>query len=393
MAELALDATHALRVTATGSGLRAEPVTASGDAWVRSTPGDGAGLAVLRRLRDRRAVEDGFRVTTGTWVAADDESERAMGVDQTNESWVVGGRVVVKWVTDDLDGPQAGADRLRRLADAGFTQSPALVGLLEWHNPGGDWVPVVVVQELLAEAEDGWTWAVSECRRAVGLEPGEATPFGTELGRLTARMHLALASGPAATLSESLVAAHHEDARQILADAIELTAVSAPASHALLLARREEIERDLAGLLRLAHRPAYPVHGDFHVGQVLRTPDGRLHVVDFDGNPTRPSALRAGPDVVERDLAGMCQSLENVGHVVRHHAPGVDNDAVDAWVRQVQGDFLAAWRGLALDRFGYDEAAHQVFDLEQVCRELVYAARHLPAWGYVPAAVLRGRFR
>jgi maltokinase len=96
---LQLDATHAVRVVSTSDGHRAEPVTASADDWVRSTPGDGAGHAVLHRLRNRMAVEEGFRVTLHAWVATDDESERTMGVDQTNESWVVGGRLVVKWVT------------------------------------------------------------------------------------------------------------------------------------------------------------------------------------------------------------------------------------------------------------------------------------------------------
>jgi hypothetical protein len=92
---LALDATHAVRVVASERGHRAEPVTASGDGWMRSTPGDGAGLAVLHRLRSRMAVAVGFRVTVQSWVALDDESERVMGVDQTNESWGVGGTQVV----------------------------------------------------------------------------------------------------------------------------------------------------------------------------------------------------------------------------------------------------------------------------------------------------------
>ena len=161
-------------------------MTASGDDWVRATPGDGAGLAVLQRLRSRMAVEDGFRVTMHAWVAPDDESERAMGVDQLNESWVVGGRLVVKWVTDDLDGPHPAADRLRRLADAAFEQAPTLVGLLEWQQADGDWAPVAFVQEYLAGAEDGWTWVVAEARRELGLEDGEQTSFANELGRLTA---------------------------------------------------------------------------------------------------------------------------------------------------------------------------------------------------------------
>ena len=388
---LQLDGTHALRVVATDSGHRAEPVTASGDDWVRSTPGDGAGLAVLQRLRSRMAVEDGFRVTMHAWVAPDDESERAMGVDQLNESWVVGRRLVVKWVTGDLDGPHPAADRLRRLADAGFEQTPTLVGLLEWQQADGDWAPVAFMQEYLAGAEDGWTWVVAEARRELGLEDGEPRPFGRDLGRLTARMHLALAGGTLEAVSSEQAVAAYDDAVAALDEATRVTAELDPASHTLLVQNRDDLLWDLSSIHGISAIPAWPVHGDFHVGQVLRTPDGRLHVIDFDGNPTRPPALRGGAAPRERDLATMGQSLENVGCVVRHYAPDVDAAAVDAWVRHVSSDFLGGYLEY-VDNPGLDEL-WRAFDVEQICREFVYAARHLPRWAYVPAAVLADRFQ
>lgn len=388
---LQLDGTHAVRVVATDSGHRAEPVTASGDDWVRSTPGDGAGVAVLHRLRSRMAVEDGFRVTSHAWVAPDDESERAMGVDQLNESWVVGGRLVVKWVTDDLDGPHPAADRLRRLADAAFEQTPTLVGLLEWQQADGDWAPLAFVQEYLAGAEDGWTWVVAEARRALGIEDAEPRPFARDLGRLTARMHLALAGRTPETVSPEQAAAAYDDAVAALDEATRVTAELDPASHTLLVRNRDELLWDLSSIHGMSASPAWPVHGDFHVGQVLRTPDGRLHVIDFDGNPTRPPALRGAAAPRERDLATMGQSLENVGCVVRHHAPDVDAAAVDAWVRHISGDLL--WGYLEyVDNPGLDELM-RAFDVEQICREFVYAARHLPSWSYVPAAALPKRVR
>jgi maltokinase len=387
---LALDATHAVRVVASERGHRAEPVTASGDGWMRSTPGDGAGLAVLHRLRSRMAVAVGFRVTVQSWVALDDESERVMGVDQTNESWVVGGTLVVKWVTDDLDGLHPGADRMRRLGAAGFAETPTLVGLLEWQNAEGHWAPVAVVQEYLPGAEDGWTWTVSEARRALGLEEGEERRFSRDLGRLTARMHLALAAGaPEIASSEQAEAAYH-DALATLDEAVRVTAELDPASHALVVEHRDDIRGAFDAIAALAGQPAWPVHGDFHVGQVLRTPDGRFHVVDFDGNPTRPPALRAAPAPRERDLASMGQSLENVGYVVRHYAPEVDPAAVEAWVDRAGEEFLAGYRE-EIGEAG-SESLLRAFDLEQVCREVVYAARHLPRWMYVPAAALRRRF-
>jgi maltokinase len=375
---------------ATETGHRAEPVTLVGEAWERSTAGDGAGSAVLHRLRNRSAVEGGFRVAAFAWVPVDDESERAMGVDQTNESWVVGARLVVKWVTDDLDGPHPGADRMRRLAAAGFDRTPTLVGLLEWQNPSGEWAPVAVVTEHLSGAEDGWTWAVAEARRAAGVESGPSRPFAPDLGRLTGRMHVALTDG--SVLDDGQAAAQADDARETLDLAVRLTGDTDPGSHALLVAERDRILLDLAVLDDMSGLPAVHIHGDFHVGQVLRTPAGDLSVIDFDGNPTRPAELRAAPGPAARDVAGMLVSLENVAHVVNHYAPEVDEQALDAWTMRVQDEFLAGYVDALGDRHDlYDATLVPAFVWEQVCREFVYAARHLPRWGYVPAAALRKR--
>ena len=56
---LLLDGTHAIRVVATEAGHRAGPVTRSATAGYEPWPGDGAGLAVLHRLRNRMAAEEG----------------------------------------------------------------------------------------------------------------------------------------------------------------------------------------------------------------------------------------------------------------------------------------------------------------------------------------------
>jgi maltokinase len=392
--ELRLDGSHAIRVPDSVTGARAEPVTASGEGWVRSTPGDGAGLAVLHRLRNRSAVEDGFRVTMHAWISPDGESERAMGVDQTHASWVVGERVVVKWMTEPLVGPHPAADRLRRLSEAGFAGSPALVGVIEWREPGtGHWVPVVIVQEYLPGTQDGWAWALDDARRALGLRAGGGPSFGAELGEVVGRMHVALADDPPARMTKALAGQHADEALAALERASQLLERHDPDAAALLSAHRSEVEALLGGLAEVAGTPVLAVHGDLHVGQVLRDADRHYAVVDFDGNPTLPSALRAAPAPAARDIAEMLASIENVEHVVRHYAHELTDLAGRAWTAGEQAAFLDGYRR-ALGSRGdlLDEALLPAYDWEQVCREIVYAGeRDFSEWFYVPAAQLRRR--
>ena len=393
LGELRLDATHAIRVVAADGAHRAGPVTLVDGGWSRSVAGDGAGLALLHRLRNRTAVEDGFRVRAVDRVTVDGEAERVMGVDQTHASWVVGERVVVKWMTEPLAGPHPAADRLRRLSEAGFAESPTLVGVVEWREPGAEQgIPVAIVQSYLPETEDGWTWALDEARRALGVAPGTAPGFGTDLGDIVGRMHLALADDPPAQLPADLARRQAAEARAALDLTVRLVADHDPASHVLLVEHRDRIEAALAAL-DAAGTPALPRHGDLHVGQVLRSADGRYAVVDFDGNPTLPPDLRAAPAPAAADVATMLVSLENVEHVVRHYAPEVTDEAGLAWTAAEQRRFLDGYRR-ALGTRGvlYDEALVPAYEWEQVCREFLYAIRHdFLEWLYVPAAAVRRR--
>jgi maltokinase len=392
---LPLDATHAIRVVADATGHRAEPVTASGDAWVRSTAGDGAGLALLHRLRNRSAVEEGFRVTAFGWAPVDEDSERVMGVDQTHESWVIGDRVVVKWMTEPLVGPHPAPDRLRRLSQAGFSESPELLGLVEWQEPGsGHWIPLAVVQSYLPGTEDGWTWALDDARRALGLLPGpRPEAFGTELGEVVGRMHLALADDPPARMTPDLARRYADDALAALDLAVRMLEAHDAESFALLSEHRPGIEAELGRLHDVTGALVLPVHGDLHVGQVLRDADGRYAVVDLDGNPTLPADLRAAPLPAASDVAQLLVSLENVEHVVRHYAPDLADDAGRAWTAAEQAAFLEGYRRTLGSRGDlYDEALVPAYDWEQVCREIVYAGQHeFWEWLYVPAAELRRR--
>ena len=89
----------------------------------------------------------------------------------------------------------------------------------------------------------------------------------------------------------------------------------------------------------------------------------------------------------ERDLAQMLSSLDHVGRVVDEQtAAAARRDRRGRLDRPDARDFLAAAGDRAI------AALLAAFEVEQECRELVYAARFLPRWRYAPMATLRARF-
>jgi maltokinase len=130
------------------------------------------------------------------------------------------------------------------------------------------------------------------------------------------------------------------------------------------------------------------IHGDLHVGQVLRWRDGYA-VIDFDGNPTVDGDA---PQPFARDVAQMLTSVAHVGRIAIRRRGGAPAE-IAAWTRRNCDDLLAAYVAGLGDRVGlFDAALVGPFAVEQECRELIYAARYRPTWRYAAMGVLRAWF-
>jgi maltokinase len=204
---------------------------------------------------------------------------------------------------------------------------------------------------------------------------------------LTTDLHTALATAspvipePIQRVGRTELARWRDSAIGVLDNALALTDGDAGAD---LLSFAPAMRRDIEALPAGGQFRTQPTHGDYHVGQVLEWPGG-LAVIDFDGNPTLGSEENAIRQPVERDIAQMLVSLDLVGRVVQKRIGADGAIAVDKWILDARARFLAA-SGRA------DQRLLAAFEIEQLCRELVYAARFLPRWGYAPMAALRGRY-
>jgi maltokinase len=135
--------------------------------------------------------------------------------------------------------------------------------------------------------------------------------------------------------------------------------------------------------------PAQRVHGDYHLGQVMRTQTEWV-VLDFEGEPASPLAQRRARSSPLRDVAGMLRSFD---YAARHQlitrprtpelAPELAAAATD-WVRRNSDAFCAGYSAAG----GLDPAGNSVvlraMLLDKAVYEVIYEARNRPTWLEIP---------
>lgn len=402
---------HAVGVVQSAEGARwTVPLTADDGKVRRSRPSDGAAARLVGLLAQGRGEQcaDGF-----AWhglQARAVSGERGVQVDQTHESVIVGEQAVVKWMTRLPAAGEPGspaAHRITCLADAGFDDMPAPWGFLTSGDAQGDGQLLATAVAYLPGAEDGWDWATADLRLLLRgmITMEQACAAAERIGHITARMHASLARGGVEYASAEQSRRWRDAARAELAWAVRSVT---GAEGDRLRGWADRLDAAFEGLAGLSGTPLISIHGDLHVGQVLRArgaaglPD-RMLVTDFDGNPTLPYAQRWSRQPAAVDVVSMAASLDHVGRIVQFRdaaddagiettgGTGKDGALVREWIAQAQGRFLDAYR-TAAQGAGIadllDDRLLQPLRLRQELREYRYAADHLPHWVYVPDLAL-----
>jgi maltokinase len=373
------------------------PVRYEPDGWsVDVAEGQSAALVAALAAGEPMFWEaDGRRIALhGTWHGGPPPAvltERAVTVDQTQRSVIVGedaDAIVVKWTVQPTWDSSPAPVLTRHLSEVGFQAQPRPRGELRT----SDGLLLAFLTSYLRDAQDGWDWYVDDVR--AHARGGDVDVLGpaADIGRLTAEMHVAFATRsqvfghPRFTADAGTTAGWRTQAEAVLDEAI---AVTQGAEGERLKALAPSAREALAAIA-VQGTPVQPIHGDFHVGQILRW-SGGYAVNDFDGNPVLPARERLTNQPVARDVAGMLQSLDHVGRVAVRHAPDADVGLVETWIREARQRFLETYRHVLAEHKSselLDERLLVAFAVEQECREYVYAARHLSRWVYVPDAAL-----
>ena len=368
---------------------------------------------------------------------------RRGSAEQSNTSILYGDRFILKVLRRQEPGLNPDAEIGQYLTDkAHFDRVPPFAGLIEY-EPRADVgsSTMAMLQGLVTNEGDGWTWTTEELERY--FETCAALPFpeslqdGLEdpvdlsekpalqlardhvgiyldsaitLGCRTAELHLALAAAtddPAfapepltAGDLQALLVDLQEHASSVL-DALKERVPYLPDDvleiAAAVLSRRTRILDSFKALRPETFRTwRTRVHGDYHLGQVLKVKTDFV-ILDFEGEPARPLSARRAKQCPLKDVAGMLRSFSYAAYssLINYGARRAgDRSSLEPWAklweRCVATEFLRAYRQTAHGAVFLPEDAEDfrkvldIFLVDKALYEVHYELNARPDWVRIP---------
>lgn len=339
---------------------------------------------------------------------------RVSSAEQSNTNILFGDTMILKLFRRLQPGENPDVEIGRFLTDvAHFPHIPRFLGEITLSRAGAEPTSCAMLQELVVNEGDGWQWTLDALAKYYEAATPDATPYleaAALLGRRTAEMHLALATE---TIDEAIYAepmtaiAIAEEAQRIgkqihrALDTLQRTLPSlsddAAAGAVTILSRRAALLAKADATL--SHPPSgklIRIHGDYHLGQVLRAKDDFV-LLDFEGEPARTLAERRRKQSPLKDVAGMLRSFSYAAWVglerrTRDHAGG--KALLTNWCNAVSTNFLAAYRttlAVRPDLLPDEPLATSLLNsylLEKASYELLYELNNRPDWVRIPLAGL-----
>lgn len=326
----------------------------------------------------RFELEPGAELTTGLRA-------HPITSEQSNTSLVYGSQYILKLFRKLTPGLNKDLRLHRALREVGCDHIAdpvgAITGVLD-DEP----TTIGMLQRFMPDAADGWVMATTSVRDFMAedvLPPEElGGDFASEaerLGRAVATVHADLARALGVETSDAV---DIEQTVDIMNARLSRVAADVPQLDRHAPAIRAAFER-LRG--RADMLPMQYVHGDLHLGQVLRTLSGWL-LLDFEGEPAASLAERTALRSPLRDVAGMLRSFDYAAQQLLVGQPD-DPYRVEramAWARHNRSAFCDGYAAVAGHDPREDLEVLLAFELDKAVYEVSYEHANRPDWLMVP---------
>lgn len=329
-----------------------------------------------------------------------------VGFEQSNSSFRIGTTHVFKLLRRLDEGIHPALEFGRFLSGTRFRSAPQLEGSLTYQMPGREECALGILENWVENQGDGWSYALAQLEKET-LHPQQQDGLGHalfELGTITADLHAALSSdstsnafAPEVVTDADLVAwrgrivAQHERACGLLELRMAGWPESTQALARVVLDARKTIGTHVLAIEGSATDALVKirVHGDYHLGQVLKTTQG-FTIIDFEGEPLKSLAERRAKQCALKDVAGMLRSIDYAAATVRARVDASAAERISAG--RLRQAFTEGYRSRAMshnsrvvphtaERF---ETWVQVFELEKALYEVEYEANNRPTWVPIP---------
>lgn len=352
----------------------ADSIITSGEVTLVELFGDPAGLLLFLDAFNEQAASGDLRFHSGSAVAT--QSVRVITTEQSNSSAIFGDEVIVKFYRRLTPGLNPDLEIGRALDHHECLYVPRVRGWVEGVVDGTP-TTLAVMHQFFATAVDGFEYALTSVRDLIvsevapSLSGGDFASESERLGEAVAAIHADLqrAFGFDTAASDIYI----DEMLERLSQATSEVPALAP--------YQEQIAR-IYDSYRGQEFQVQRIHGDLHLGQVLRDISG-WKILDFEGEPTADLAHRRqfGPAV--RDVAGLLRSFDYAARQPLISHPEADRLLLrtELWTERNRAAFLR----------GYGPSPEsRLFELDKAVYEAVYEHRFRPDWIGIP---LGGIFR